>query len=184
MEWLKKFDSIEKLTQGSIIDNVDWGYTKDCNPLSIVLSNACDLEHEGHCSYLIVAAMHLAADVIQASREYKGLLGDTPSDKITKKQRKGIERLYSDYIHNRTINRYFFIDCSEIEPNLYMVVDFQELMSVEYKGISKYRPVAHLLSPLREHLMMRFVCYTARISIDRVDENREKEIISKLTEDR
>lgn len=125
MEWLKKFDSIEKLTQGSIIDNVDWGYTKDCNPLSIVLSNACDLEHEGHCSYLIVAAMHLAADVIQASREYKGLLGDTPSDKITKKQRKGIERLYSDYIHNRTINRYFFIDCSEIEPNLYMVVDFQ-----------------------------------------------------------
>jgi hypothetical protein len=32
--------------------------------------------------------------------------------------------------------------------------------------------------------MMRFVCYTARIPIDRVDENREKEIISKLTEDR
>ena len=65
MEWLKKLDSIEELTQGSIVDGVDWG-DRDNDPLSIVLSNACDLEHDGHCSYLIVAAMYQAGDIIRA----------------------------------------------------------------------------------------------------------------------
>lgn len=179
MEWLKKLDSIEELTQGSIVDGVDWG-DGDNDPLSIVLSNACDLEHDGHCSYLIVAAMYQAGDIIRASREYNGIIQGADLADISKRQRIQIERLFLDYIHNRTINRYFFIDCSNIEQGLYLVVDFQRILSVKYEAKAYLTPVANLISPLREHMMMRFVGYTARIPIDRVSDDKGQEIIRSM----
>ena len=44
MQWV--VDAKENITQGSIVSGVNWGRGEDDPVLSIVLSNACDFEHE------------------------------------------------------------------------------------------------------------------------------------------
>lgn len=178
MEWIRPFSEIQELTQGSIIDGVDWGEGDD-NPLSIVLSNACDLSHEGHCSYLIVAALYPACDIIRSSREFLGIVQDKIGD-LSKSQKRQIDRLFGDYIYNRTITRYYFIDCSIIERELYLFVDYQHIKSVPFQDITKYTPIAHLVSPLREQMMMRFVYYAGRVPVDRPNDEQYEEIVRML----
>lgn len=177
MEWIRPFSDIQELTQGSIIDGVDWGNGAD-NPLSIVLSNACDLSYEGHCSYLIVAALYPMYDIISSSREFLGIVQDGIKE-LTKAQRRQIDRLFDDYIFNRTITRYYFIDCSIIEPDLYLFVDYQHIKSVPFQNV-EYKPIAHLVSPLREQMMMRFVFYTGRVPVDRPDGEQYEKIVGRL----
>jgi hypothetical protein len=178
MEWTSPFDNINQLTQGSIVDAIDWGNPED-NPVGIILSNACDLAHEGHCSYLIVAAMYPAQMILQSSREYKGIIPD-PTVKLTRKQLEKRAEYFSNYIHHKTINRYYFIDCTETLLGMHMVIDFQRIISMPHKCMHTLKPIAHLVSPLREQMIMQFAHYTARIPSDRVDEEQEANIIETL----
>ena len=181
MEWITPFDDIGQLTQGSIVDGVVWRGEDD--PVSIVLSNACDLEHN-HASYLIVAALYPAADIITSSREYNGILRSSSNPKnITSKQRTAIKTLLSNYIHHRTINRYYFIDCRKSLLEMNMMVDFQQIQSIPIGNAKSLTPIAHLNSPLKEQMIMQFVSYTARIPSDRVSEQEEEHIISELLPD-
>ena len=179
MEWIRPFSNIQELTQGSIIDGVDWGGGDD-NPLSIVLSNACDLSHEGHCSYLIVAALYPVCDIIRSSRDFLGIVQNKIGE-LSKHQRRQIDKLFGDYIFNRTITRYYFIDCSILEQKLYLFVDYQHIKSVPFQNITNYVPIAHLVSPLREQMMMRFVYYTGRVPVDRPNDEQYEEIVRTLS---
>ena len=83
MQWV-----IEKkgnITQGSIVSGVDWGRGEDNPALSIVLSNACDFEHD-KLSFLIVAALVPAKDTLMATKEYKSKVIDADENKgLTRK---------------------------------------------------------------------------------------------------
>ena len=68
--WVSESKGI--ITQGTIVDGVDWG-RGEYNPLSIVISNACDLEH-GNSSFLLVAALESAKDTLQNTDEFKQCL--------------------------------------------------------------------------------------------------------------
>lgn len=181
MEWITPFDDIGQLTQGSIVDGVVWG--GEDNPVSIVLSNACDLEHN-HASYLIVAALYPAVDIITASREYSGILSSSGNhDNVTSRQKKAIKSLLSNYIHHRTVNRFYFIDCRKSLLEMNMMVDFQQIQSIPIGNAKSLKPIAHLNSPLKEQMIMQFVSYTARIPSDRVSEQEEQQMISELLSD-
>jgi len=105
MQWLES--AFSKITQGSIIDGVDWGYG-DSNPLSIVLSNACDIDH-GKCSFLMVIALLPAAETLAQSKEFKSKVSTANSrNELTKKAWKSLQDFLSSYIHNKNICRYYF----------------------------------------------------------------------------
>lgn len=66
------------------MDGVDWGLGDD-NPLSIVITNACDLEHD-HSGFLMVAALEPAAEVLGASKEFQSLVKDSTDGLLKRKQ--------------------------------------------------------------------------------------------------
>lgn len=154
------------ITQGTIVDNVDWGRGEDLNPLSIVMSNACDIEH-GHSNFLIVAALEQAADVLPETAEFKDKI---KGEKISTKQKNALKKLLSDYIHNKNICRHFFFDPRPVLDIGCLLVDFQQIKCVEFAQINTLEPVAQLKHPFVEQMIMRFTSYTARIPVDRVDE--------------
>lgn len=180
MEWTTPFNDINQLTQGSIVDGINWG--DEDNPVSIVLSNACDLEHE-HASYLIVAALYPASAIIGNSREYKGMTNQDGFSASSKKQKIAVENKLSDYIHHRNINRYYFIDCTASDLDMFMMVDFQRILSLPIDIKNSLIPIAQLNTPLKEQMMMQFVSYTSRIPTDRVSQEDEQVIKNKLLEE-
>lgn len=182
MKWITTINDISDITQGSIVDGIDWGGGDD-NPVGIVLSNACDIEND-HASYIIVAAMYPASDLIAHSREYKGWLnGAVIYDDSTVRQKNSIKDRLSEYIHHKKVNRYYFIDCRQCDIGMLMMVDFQQIKSIAIDEKSKFIPIATLDSPLKEQMIMQFVSYTARIPSDRVSEEEASVIINTLIED-
>ena len=177
MEWVTRTNDLNHLTQGSIVDGVDWDM--EDNPVSIVLSNACDLEH-GHTPYLLVAALYPASSIILSSREFNAKTKGKPFNQLTSGERKDVNRLISDYIHHRTVNRYYFIDCRESDLEMYMMVDFHQIKSIPLENKQGLTLIANLKSPLKEQMMMQYVCHAARIPTDRVDNEIEKSIIEDI----
>ncbi len=157
------------ITQGTIVDNVDWGRNDGTNPLSIVMSNACDIEH-GHCNFIIVAALELAEDVLPMTAEFKNKVKDNKEGVISSKQKSSLKNLLLDYIHNRNICRHFFFDTRPVIDLGCVLVDFQQIKCVEFKNVGSLVPIAQLKHPFVEQMIMRFTSYTARIPVDRVDE--------------
>lgn len=177
MEWITPFNDINQLTQGSIVDGINWG--DENNPVSIVLSNACDLEHE-HASYLIVAALYPASAIIGSSREYKGMTHQNGFSASSRKQQNAVTNKLSDYIHHKTINRYYFIDCTASNLDMLMMVDFQKILSLAIDVRNTLIPIAQLNTPLKEQMMMQFVSYTSRIPTDRISQEDEQAIKDQL----
>ena len=175
MEWISVNDI--NITQGSIVDGVKWDFFDD-DPASIILSNACDLAHN-HSSYLIVAALFPANHVIMNSREIQGIIGQEAVD-LTKKQKEAVGKTISDYIHHKTINRYYFIDCTHSDLGMPMVVDFQLIKSIPIEQKDDLHPIANLVSPLKEQMMIQYACYTARIPSDRVSGETEERLIKEI----
>lgn len=169
----------EEITQGSIIDCVDWGFGNS-NPLSIVLSNACDLSH-GKSSFLIVAALVSAAGVLSESSEFKSYTGNATEDKgLTRKQWKALSDMLKSYIHNKNICRYYFFDPRPVIECDLLFVDFQLIQSVPIENVRNYECIGQMKSPFTEQMMMRFTSYTARIPSDRVSDDLESIYISEL----
>lgn len=177
MDWITRIDDPANLTQGSIVDGIDWG--QEDNPVSIVLSNACDIEHE-HTSYLLVAALYPAGDLLFNSREFQGTTEGKDYSQLTSNQKKAVNKLLSNYIHHKTINRYYFIDCRDCELGILMMVDFHQVKSISIEKRSELTMIANLNSPLKEQMIMQYVSHAARIPTDRVTPDEEQSIISEL----
>ncbi len=175
--WIE--EPVDEITQGSIVDGVDWGF--EYNPLSIVFSNACDLSHD-KSSFLIVAALVSAADVLSSSKEFKSLTGSASEDKgLTNKQWKSLSDMLKSYIHNKNICRYYFFDPQPVIECGLLLVDFQLIKSIPITDINRLDYIGQMKSPFTEQMMMRFTSYTSRIPSDRVNESLENRYIEELS---
>ena len=100
-------DGTDEIAQGAILVGVDWGL--DPNPLSIVLSNECDLIN-GKASFIIVAALVEAKETITGSEEYKNKTQGITDNEVGKSKWETIKKFLDGYIYNKGITRYFFIN--------------------------------------------------------------------------
>ena len=171
----------EQITQGTIVDGVDWGRGEN-NPLSIVISNACDLEN-GKSNFLLVAALESAADVLQETKEFRDKVKDANKNKeLTQKQWKSFENFLLNYIHNKNICRHFFFDPRPTIDMDCLVVDFQQIKSVEMDFVPSLSIEGQMNHPFVEQLMMRFTSYTSRIPVGRVNSEMENIYIQELAQ--
>lgn len=178
--WLS--ESKGHITQGTIVDGVDWGRGEN-NPLSIVISNACDIEH-GNSNFLLVAALESATDVLQQTDEFKGKVKEANENKeLTKKQWKSLENFFLNYIHNKNVCRHFFFDPRPVIDLCCLVVDFQQIKSVEIGDVQNLSIEGQMEHPFVEQMMMRFTSYTSRIPVDRVSSEMENIYIRELAQD-
>ena len=170
MAWLT--DQNGKLTQGTVIDNVDWG--NGVNPLSIVMSNPCDLEY-GKASFLLVAALIPANNTLQITKEFQNKVTSANANKqLSKGSWKALFDYLASFIHNKNIVRYFTIDPNEIIDSDVLFVDFQLLKSIPISQIEGLNLIAQLPSPFVEKMITHFASYISRIGVDRVSEERQK----------
>lgn len=177
MIWIT--EPVGKITQGTIIDGVNWVISGI--PLSIVLSNACDLSHD-KSSFLIVAALVPALEVLSESKEFLNYVKDATDDKeLTKRQWNSLSEMLKSYIHNKNICRYYFFDPQPIIDCGLLLVDFQLIQSVPIENIDKFENVGQMKSPFTEQMMMRFTSYTSRIPSDRVSDELEEKYIKELS---
>ncbi len=174
--WVSESKGI--ITQGTIVDGVDWG-RGEYNPLSIVISNACDLEH-GKSNFLIVAALESAADVLYQTNEFKEKVQDANNKELSKKKWNALEKFLLNYIHNKNVCRHFFFDPRPIIEMDCLVVDFQQIMSVDMSNVHFLSIEGQMNHPFVEQMMMRFTSYTSRIPVDRVNSEKEKFYINEL----
>ena len=165
-------EPLEKITQGSIVDGVDFGFGED-NPLGIVLSNACDFVNN-KMGYVIVACLVPAKEVLLESKEFKNRIKGIGEDKkISKTKWEKLKPFFDDYIYNKGVARYYFIYPNPILEAPFWFVDFQHIVSIQYANINNLENIAQLNSPFREQMMVQFASYTARIPIDRIEDTTE-----------
>lgn len=173
MEWIE--EPYREITQGAIVDGVDWGQG-DHNPLSIVLSNACDLEND-KAEYWIVAALLPAAETLSKSKEYKSHVANAVGSILSKNAWKSFVGFLEKYIHNTQVCRYFFFDPSPIDAGL-MVVDFQLIKSIDPSQNLEY--IGQMKPIFTMQMMSRFVSYTGRVPVDRPDTIKINEYVQEL----
>lgn len=177
MQWLEKAG--DNLTQGSIIDGVDWGMGTE-NPLSLVITNACDFEHD-KCGYINVLALESAEDVISCTKEYQGFVMNANGAKeMTTKAWSSLMHYLESIIYNQNIIRYYFFDTMPVIDAGLLVADFQQIQSLPYSKKSSFELVAKLSSPFIEQLMIHYISYTGRIPSERIDEEARNKYIETL----
>lgn len=176
MRWIE--EPYLALTQGAIVDGVDWGMGEN-NPLSIVLSNACDIENS-KAEFLIVAALLPAASTLCESREiFSAAERDSNATGLTKKQKKSIRELLIKYINNTQVCRYFFFDPNPVIDADLLLVDFQMVKSINLDDELDY--VGQMKQMFTMQMMSRFVSYTGRVPVDRPEESKINQYIQELT---
>lgn len=175
MTWIE--EPHQKLTQGAIIDGVDWGMG-DSNPLSIVISNACDIEND-KAEFLMVAALLPASSVLCNSKEVKGI-AQGKIQGFSSKQRKSITDTLTKYINNTLVCRYFFFDPKPIIDADLLLVDFQMVKSINTDNGFDY--VGQMKQIFTMQMMSRFVSYTGRVPVDRPDCRKISDYIKELTD--
>lgn len=160
----------DTLAQGAILFGVDWGL--DPNPLSIVLSNECDLIN-GKASFIIVAALVAAKETIKESKEYKDKTQNINQIEISNKNWDTLKSFFEGYIYNKNVTRYFFIDPGDVLDAPYLLADFQHIQSIPIESADSFEIVAQLPSPFKEQMMVQFASYTARIPVERDEDTTE-----------
>ena len=174
MEWIE--EPYQEITQGAIVDGVDWGQGED-NPLSIVLSNACDLENN-KAEYLIVAALQPAALTLSKSNEYKSHVVNAEENILSKKGWSSFVDFLQKYIHNTQVCRYFFFDPNPVIDSCLLVVDFQLVKSIDMSQDLEY--IGQMKQIFTMQMMSRFVSYTGRVPVDRPDDAKLDEYVREL----
>ena len=177
MEWIE--EPYQEITQGAIVDGVDWGQGEQ-NPLSIVLSNACDLENN-KAEYLIVAALLPAAETLSKSKEYKSHVANADDYTLSKKGWSSFVDFLGKYIHNTQVCRYFFFDPNPIIDTCLLVVDFQLVKSIDLSQNLEY--IGQMKQIFTMQMMSRFVSYTGRVPVDRPDAIKINAYIQELAGD-
>ena len=174
MEWIE--EPYQEITQGAIVDGVDWSQGDDTT-LSIVLSNACDLEHN-KAEHLIVAALLPATLTLSKSKENQGLVKDASNGLLSKNKWSALSKLLEKYVHNTQICRYFFFDPDPVIDAGLLVVDFQLIKSVDPSQDLEY--VGQMKPIFTMQMMSRFVSYTGRVPVDRPDTIKINEYVQEL----
>lgn len=176
MRWIE--EPHQALTQGAIVDGVDWDMGEN-NPLSIVLSNACDIENN-KVGFLIVAALLPAASTLCESKEINSAAErDASATGLTKKQKKSIRDKLTNYINNAQVCRYFFFDPNPVINADLLLVDFQMVKSINVNANLDY--IGQMKQVFTMQMMSRFVSYTGRVPVDRPDESKINQYIQDLT---
>lgn len=176
MRWLE--EPHQTLTQGAIVDGVDWGMGEN-NPLSIILSNACDIENN-KAEFLIVAALLPAASTLCESREIiSAAERNSSTTGLTNKQKKSIKEILTKYINNTQVCRYFFFDPNPIIDVDLLLVDFQMVRSINIDVELDY--IGQMKQLFTMQMMSRFVSYTGRVPVDRPEESKINQYIQDLT---
>lgn len=183
MDWLE--DAENHITQGTILDGVDWHGIASNGLLGIVLSNACDLEHD-KAGYVIVAPLVPALETLSNTREYQTKINNAKENRLTRKEWDAFSNFLTDYIHNKLAGRYFYFAAQPIIDMDPVLVDFQCLLSVPYADfkesldVGNLQSIAQLKHPYIEQLMSHFVTYIGRVPADRVSLLEEAEAIALL----
>lgn len=160
----------DTLSQGAVLLGVDWGVNP--NPLSIVLTSECDILHE-KASYIIVASLISAKEIIRESSDYQDLIQGIGEEGISNNKWAKINKFLDNYIHNKGISRYYFIDPADAFDSPYLFVDFQHLKSVPFEDISSFEVVAKLPTPFKEQMIVQFASYMARIPVERAEDTTQ-----------
>ena len=160
------------LNQGSVVDKLPWNFNPA--PLGLVLTNECDFDLD-KASYVTVAALVNAHDVLHASKEFN----DMEAGPLSRKQWNGLTKRLKRWIHNTEIRRYFLVDasCLELPP---LFADFQNLLTVPTRDARRCQVVAELPTPYREKCIMHFASYVSRIPVDRVGTVGEERLVAEL----
>ena len=158
----------ENISQGTVLDGVDWGLGES-NPLSIVLSNECDLIND-KASYIIVAALIPAKSTIVNSKEYLSKTEGYNQGEVGKDKWRKLKDFIEGYIYNKGVTRYFFIDPRPTLDAPFLFVDFQHILSVPFENCQLFEAIAQLPSPYKEQMMVQFASYTARIPVNREED--------------
>lgn len=183
MQWLVQTQG-ENLTQGTILHGVDFGYG-EYNPLCIVLSNACDFEHD-KLSFVLLAVLDPAKETLENSKEVKALIGENGIEGMTKKSKEALLKLYSEKINNKTIGRYYFMDPKPVIDMDPLLVDFQHVISFDYDKLKAFVDngkiviLGRMNHPFVEQMMLQYVGYTGRVPSDRVTPEEEAELAKTL----
>lgn len=166
------------ITQGTVIDNVPWSL--DPAPLGIVLSNPCDLEW-GKASFLLVASLISAQDILQLSKEFKSKINTANIRKeLTKSNWESLNNMIESYVHNKNVTRYFFINPKNVIDAPLLFVDFQNLITIPIENNIYLTIEAQLPSPHTEKMMIHFSSYISRIGVDRINEESTKVFIQEI----
>jgi len=177
MEWVEPC-GITAITQGTIIGGVGWG--EEYGPaLSIVLSNACDLEHD-KAGFVVVAALIPAAETLASTKEFINKVQGADSNKqLKKKQWESFSAYIEDFIHNKNVGRYYYFNPAPVIDVPPLFVDFQYIQSIHISRFkilvadAQVEAVGQLKHPFVEKMMMHFVGYTGRVPSDREDGAQE-----------
>ena len=155
------------LKQGAVVDGVNWGTEE--SPLSIVLTNQCDFEHD-KATFVIVCCLVGAKETLTCSNEYKERIGENNDGNIlSKRKSKTIKDLLENYIHNKQISRYYYIDANDEIGTPALLADFQHLQSIPFDEAEKLEIIAQMEHPFTEQMMVHFASYSARIPSPRTD---------------
>lgn len=175
----------DTITLGSIVDGVPWSLPSVPNtgrsPLGIVLSNPCDLQW-GKADLYLIAILLPAKDILQQTREFQAKVESSKDNLLTRKPWDSLSAMLEDFIHNKNIARFFFIDPDFLD-NIALFVDFQFLISLpvtEYQD--KLEIKSQLVSPYREKLIVHFANYTSRIGVDRLGRDLTDRYIERLAD--
>jgi hypothetical protein len=164
------------IKQGTIVDGVPWPF--DPKPLGIILSNPCDLEL-GKASYLLIASLIPAKETLQYSREFINKI-DPTNYTLKQRQWNSLKDIIVNYIHNKNIARYFFINPNNVITAPYLFIDFQHLLSIPIDGKETLISIAQLPSPYAEQMIVHFSSYISRIGVDRINDEKTEEIINEI----
>lgn len=179
MQWV--IEPKGEITQGSIVSGVDWGRGEYNPPLSIVLSNACDFEND-KLSFVTVAALVPAKETLEKTKEYRDKVSSAGEEHELKK--KPWESFYSyllSFIYNTKVGRYYFFDPKPIIEDLpLLLVDFQQIRSLDLSMIEDLDIEGQLDHPHVEKMMAHFVGYVGRVPTDRATPPQEAKYMEEL----
>jgi len=171
----------KQIKQGMIVDQIPWNF-EGPKPLGIILTNPCDLEHN-KASFLIIAALVSAKDTLHVSNDFQNRIqGINDEYQLNNKKWESLTVLIENYIHNKNITRYYFIDPRPIIEDIFFFVDFQFIISVPFEKSGMLVKIAQLSSPFVQQMIVHFAGYTSRIAVDRANDVQSQEIISKIAD--
>ncbi|MGW2236558.1 hypothetical protein [Streptomyces sp. NPDC001759] len=149
----------------------------------VTLTPACDLVEERRKADYIVMARCLP---LEESPEYlKWSSRSSTGETATAAAQKSMQKLIANNRDGQR-ERYFFLPAAWDLPNL--IVDFQQIIHVEYENVRHARRLGTLDSPYSQSLISQFTRYLGRmgtpdLSIETVIQRLESSLITQVSRD-
>ena len=102
---------------------------------------------------------------------------------LTKKAWESFVNYLTNFIHNSNVGRYFFFDPNPVIDAPLLLVDFQQLRSLDVDELDDLINEGQLDHPHVEKMMAHFVGYTGRVPTDRADSPEEATYLQELRGD-